>query len=194
MKAVKYILVDAGQEYNNEVELSNGVNLVVNTTIESVENINREVTVIAAPDNTILKKGDKLIIHHNILRISNSTSGKEVHSEYFVGYPYDNVYIVPPTEIFAYKRDGKWLALDPFVFVKPVKKDKPKYKGSLVLPDMKTEYEPNVGDIYFINRELQEWGLQEGDRVFFTDNSEYEFNIGGELLYRMKTSDILAKF
>ena len=33
-----------------------------------------------------------------------------------------------------------------------------------------------------------------GTRVGFTKNSEYEFELGGEKMYRMKVNDICVKF
>jgi co-chaperonin GroES (HSP10) len=33
-------------------------------------------------------------------------------------------------------------------------------------------------------------GVHEGDKINFTKNSEYEFDVNGEVLYRMRTNDI----
>ena len=193
MEAVKFVLVEANQEYNNEVEFSGGIKIIINTTIESVSNINREVTVISAPKGTVLKKGDKLIIHHNILRRKNNTEGEEIRSDYFIQ---DNIYFVPPTEIFAYKRGkGRWTALDPFVFVEPIQRTPEKTSSGIFLESgNKNKYESNVGNIQYINKELISWGLKVGDKVQLTPDCEYEFNIDGKLLYRAKTMDVLGKF
>ena len=101
MEAVRYVLAKTEGEYDNEVELSNGLKVVVNTTIESVSNINREVEVVSAPKNTVLDKGDKLIVHHNIIRKKNDVKGVESRSDFWL---IDNVYFIPPTEIFLYKK------------------------------------------------------------------------------------------
>lgn len=191
MRAVKYIIIEAPTEYNNEVELSNGMKLVVNTTIESVANINRQVKVKAAPDNTVLEKGDTLIIHHNILRRKNDIKGVEKRSDYWL---YDNLYFVPPTEVFLYKKeDGDWISPDPYVFVEPIEQESIRTQSGIYLDTgFKKKYVENVGNIAYINEELKSWGLKQGNKVFFKDDSEYEFNIDGRLLYRMKTSDILG--
>lgn len=192
MDAVKFILVKADGEYNNEVDLA-GTRIVVNTSIESVANINREAEVVSAPRGTVLQPGDRVIMHHNILRKKNDMRGNEIRSDFYVGLPYD-VYFVPPTEVFAYKRgDGDWIAVDPFVFVKPIKKTPVKTKSGIFLDTGKTKYEPNMGHIKYINKELESWGLSPLDKIIFSDNSEYEFEIDGEVLYRMKTADVLAR-
>ena len=64
MKAVKYVIVESEQDYNNEVTLSGGQKIIVNTTIESVSNINRQVEVVSVPKGLILQEGDVIIIHH----------------------------------------------------------------------------------------------------------------------------------
>lgn len=192
MKAVKYIIVEADQDYNNEVTLSTGHNIVVNTTIESVANINRVVKVVSVPEGIILQPDDYIIVHHNILRRKNDTKGNEIKSDYWIE---GNYYFVPPMEVFTYKRNGKWYGLDPFVFIEPIK-ETPKISNTGIFLESgnKTQMVKNTGYIRVINKELESWGLKEGDKVYFKDDSEYEFDIDGQTLYRMKTSDILGQF
>ncbi len=42
----------------------------------------------------------------------------------------------------------------------------------------------------YINQELIDLGVKEGDEVSFTPDSEYEFYVDGEKLYRMFTNNI----
>ena len=51
-------------------------------------------------------------------------------------------------------------------------------------------FETNTGYIVYGNKHLEKLGVKEGDKINFTKDSEYEFNIDGELLYRMRTLDI----
>jgi co-chaperonin GroES (HSP10) len=193
MKARNYLIVKAGNEYNNEVELSTGHKIVVNSTIESVEHINREVEVLAAPEFTKLKKGDKVIIHHNILRRKNDIKGEEIKSQFHFK---DDTYYVPLTEVFAFKRDGQWESLDPFCFIKPIPLKDKEVGGILVRKEDQEGHKGRVhrvGTVRFPNQEMKDMGLKEGDTIHFEKDSEYEFKIDGELLYRMKTSDILAQ-
>lgn len=193
MKSFNYAIIEVDEDYNNEVELSSGLNLVVNTTIESVAHINRIGRVKAAPESTVLQEGDEIVVHHNILRRKNGVEGIEVKSDFFVK---DNIYFVPLTEIFAYRRNGEWIGLDPFVFVRPkelINDEAGQWSNSLDVVSFKKMVD-NRGFIEINNKELSEWGVEKGDEVFFADDSEYSFEIEGETLYRMKTSDILGKF
>ena len=49
------------------------------------------------------------------------------------------------------------------------------------------------GKIRYINKELTSMGLKEGDTIIFAKDSEFEFKVDGKVLYKMSTSDILAK-
>ena len=53
--------------------------------------------------------------------------------------------------------------------------------------------EPLIGIIKYINKELEELGLQVGDEIAYQPDSEYEFIIDDEVLYRMFTSHITLK-
>lgn len=195
MGSINYVIIEAEQAYNNEIEISNGNTLVVNTTIESIEHINRIGKVIDAPEFTILEKGDEVIVHHNIMRLRNGVHGVQVESNFHIE---DNKYFVPLTEVFMYRRNGgEWKAIDPFCFVKPIKQDKKEKIGSLLLPENSTEgthkgMVKNQGIMMYPNKELEELGVVKGTRVIFSDYSEYEFMIDGELFYKMSTKDIIG--
>jgi co-chaperonin GroES (HSP10) len=50
--------------------------------------------------------------------------------------------------------------------------------------------EDNTGFLVYSNNTLLDLGVNEGDKVNFRKDSEYEFEVDGNLLYRMKSSDI----
>lgn len=191
MRAVHYVLAEADEQYLNEEELKSGLTLVTNTTIESVEHVNREMTIISAPAYTVLEKGDKIIVHHNILRKQNGPRGVVMDSNYKIE---GNTYFVPPTQIFLVKKPGgEWEALDPYVFVEPIKTED-KSVGSLVVKDFE-KYKQHVGKLAYVNQQLSEWGLSKGDIIAFSKDSEHEYPRldDYEVLYKMKTSDVLMK-
>ena len=63
------------------------------------------------------------------------------------------------------------------------------YSGKI----FKAGEEPLVGIIKYINKELESKGLKEGDTISFEPDSEYAFQVDGEKLYRMFTSNIKLK-
>jgi len=188
MRSINYVIVELTDAYENEVELSDNKSVIVNSTIENVEYVNRIAKVITAPKFTILKEGDSVIVHHNIFRLRNGIKGERLESNFFIE---DNKYFVPLTEVFMYKRNGEWEAIDPYCFIKPISKEK---KEGFDLSINEDTYKGRIhqhGTVKYPNTELREQGVKEGDRVFFSKNSEYEFNIDGELYYKMSTKDVL---
>lgn len=188
MTTINYIIVEVDEAYKNEVD-----GIIVNSTIESVEHINRIARVVEAPSFTILQKGDEVIVHHNMFRMRNGMKGKKVQSDYFIE---GNKYFIPLTLVFAYRRgDEDWQSIRPFVFVKPIEFEEEQVNGFTITKGESNTHKGRKklrGLIKFPNDELEAQGVKEGDEVLFSDYSEYEFNIEGETLYKMSTKDILA--
>lgn len=90
----------------------------------------------------------------------------------------DNLFFVEEDQYYAYKNGNKWNAIDRYCFVKPI----PVEESYIYKPI--TE-EPLVGEMKYPNKYLKRKGVNSGDKVCFKPESEYEFNIDGEKLYRM---------
>jgi hypothetical protein len=192
MRTYGYLVVEADIEYHNELSTLSGKKLIINNSVEDVSYINRVVTVLSAPSFTPLLPGDKCIVHHNILRMSNDVVGNIVKSDFWIK---DNLFYVPLTEVFAYKRSEEWQALSPYCFVKP----HPTSVNSLLklVPQVVNEeftYKGNeklTGTLVYVNQFQESIGLSTGDEVLFTPYSEHEFNIDGQVLYKMKHADLI---
>ena len=189
MRTVNYLIVELDEAYDNEVQVSTGDSVIVNSTIENVSHINRVATVLAAPDYTILKTGDKVVCHHNIFRLRNDVNGKVVPSNFNIE---DNQYFVPLTEVFMYKRDSDWIAINPYCFVEPIKVVKSDLKFDITTEEAYKGRLDRKGILRYINKDIEAQGMREGETILFSKNSEYEFNIDGKLYYKMSTRDILA--
>tara|TARA_R110002073_G_scaffold332814_1_gene519384 strand:+ start:2329 stop:2913 length:585 start_codon:yes stop_codon:yes gene_type:complete len=192
MKATIYFLVRVEDSYNNYVELDNGVKLSTNNSIDSVQHINRVGKVISAPKGTIVDEGDFILFHHNICRESWGNKSKRRSSVFAIS---DNEYFVPIPEIFMYMKEGtdKWKAIAPFVFIKPIPAEKIKLKNGLeVTEESYNGMKPLMGKVAYVNKELEEKGVNEGDIIAFQQDSEHEYKIKDEIFYKMKNKDILA--
>lgn len=108
--------------------------------------------------------------------------GREKNSSSFLN---ENEYFVSYDQIFAYKRDNKWISLPDYCFVKPIYK-----KDEWAL---KTD-ENLSGVLTYSNDTLKELGVSIGDIVGFTPNSEYEFDIEGQKLYRILSNHITINY
>lgn len=194
MKATLYFLVEVVNDYNNYTELDNGLKIMINNTVDSVQHINRIGKIIDAPNGTIANKGDMVLFHHNICRKSIGNKGKKRVSMFQVE---PNIFFIPATEIFMLKKptDKDWVALDPFVFVKPLLAEKKVLSNGLeVLEEAYEDMKESSGVLAYLNKELSLEGLKIGDRVAFQEFSQHEYEINGNIYYKMKTEDILGVY
>jgi len=120
MKALNsYIIKPKGERYNNSVSVD-GKSLIVNTEVFNHLHVNREAEIIALPANeeSELKVGDTIIVHHNVFRRWHDVKGRERNSK---SYFKDDKYFVTKDQIFSFKTNGKWKSMKGFCFVKPIK-------------------------------------------------------------------------
>ena len=88
-------------------------------------------------------------------------------------------------QLFLYKHNNKWYAPNGFCFVKPILEDN-------ILSDQKEK--PLTGVLKHLGRDLRSFNLKINDLVGFTPNSEYEFVIDNERLYRVPLNSISIKY
>ena len=158
----------------------NGQELLLNTDLQSHEYTQRVGTILSLPlvnKCYELKEGDDIIVHHNIFRRFRDVKGFEKNSKNYLS---EDVYLVQPDQVYAYKRDNEWRSLEGFVFVMPIKETK--------MFSIESE-KPLIGIIKYSNGEFNKDQL-----VGFRPNSEYEFIIDGQRLYRVPTTSITIKY
>tara|TARA_B100001564_G_C20665829_1_gene683752 strand:- start:1360 stop:1938 length:579 start_codon:yes stop_codon:yes gene_type:complete len=133
--------------------------------------------------NGNIKKGDTLVVHHNVFKYYNDIYGRQKSGRSWL---IDDLFLVDDFQFYMYKQDNKWHSHDKYCFVKPIPIEK-KYI------DVSEEEEPLWGILKYGNKQLEKLNIYPGDRISFQPNSEYEFNIDDEKLYRMYTSNITLK-
>lgn len=178
-----FIVKPIGNRYNNSKKI-NDKELLLNTSIEEFKFINKLAEVISIPlaFKTKIKKGDHVIIHHNVFRRYYDIKGQEKNSsKYFK----EDLYFCQIDQIYLYKNKSKWKTFNDRCFLKPLV-EKNDFK------DTKTK--SLVGVLKYSNSSLEAIGLKTGDVLGFTPNSEFEFLIDDELLYCMKSNDIVLNY
>jgi len=178
-----FIIEPKENRYENKKDID-GVELILNTEIQDHKFVSRVGVVLETPINgkTGIKKGDEVIVHHNVFRRFNDVRGEEVNGKSFFE---EDKYFVYPDQVFMYNRNGQWKSLDGFCFVKPIKNRK--------LFSMEPE-EQLIGILKHVDNSLLKNGIKEGDLIGFTPDSEYEFIINNERLYRVPTNSICIKY
>jgi hypothetical protein len=180
MKALfNFIIQPKGERYNNKKEIGSK-ELILNTEMQNHNFVNRNAVVIEVPlvYKGPIQKSDEIIVHHNIFRRFYDVRGNEKNSASFFK---EDMYFCQYDQIFLYKRDNEWLAPEGFCFVKPIAKQD---KFSL------DKEESLKGILKYTNSELEKMCIAKGDVVGFTPDSEYEFIIEGERLYRVQSNSI----
>ena len=178
MKSVyNYVVKPKGDRYNNSKKVGDK-NLILNTEIFNHQYINRQAEVISTPlvNYSNIKPGDTIIVHHNVFRRWHNVKGIEKNSR---NYFNENTYIISQDQIFAYY-EKQWKPMPGYCFVKPIKS----------FDNFNIDQEqPLMGIIEYADK-----GFNKGDLVGFTPNSEYEFVIDGQKLYRVLSKFITIKY
>ncbi len=120
MKSVHdFVVTPKGKRYNNNKKIGDS-ELILNTEIFNHKYVNREAIVMSTPiiGKTDIKKGDTVIVHHNVFRRWHNIKGVEKNSR---AYFNEDTYFINHDQIFLYKRNDKWIAPKGYCFVKPLK-------------------------------------------------------------------------
>ena len=174
----QFIIKPIGERYKNKINID-GCELIVNSTISSHKFVNREAEVVSVPliYNTKIKKGDKVIVHHNLFRRYYNMKGKSVNStKYFK----DDLYFAVPSQVYMQYQKNKWIPNENYCFVKPLLEDEKIIK--------------NKGILKYGNSSLEVLKINPGDIIGFKPLREFEFIIDNELLYCMESNDIVIKY
>ena len=178
-----FIVEPVGQRYNNKIKVGDK-SLIINTEIDSFKSVNNIAKVIEIPLSykTPIKKGDFIIIHHNVFRRWHNMRGEEKNSKSFFK---DNLYFVQQDQIYLYKRKDKWKAFNDRCFIAPLRDN----------IDINNWQEQSlIGILKHGNSALEALEINEGDVVGYKPNGEYEFVVNGKRLYCMKSNDIVIKY
>ena len=179
MKSVyNFVVKPKGDRYNNTKKVGDS-ELILNTEIFNHQYVNRQAVVVSTPiiGSTDIKPGDTVIVHHNVFRRWHNQYGEEKNSR---SYFNEDTYFINHDQIFLYKRDKEWIAPKGYCFVKPLK----------AVDRFNIESEKPLQGIV----KYSDGAVEVNDLVGFTPNSEYEFIVDGERLYRVLSKFITIKY
>jgi len=173
-----------GKRYDNTKEIG-GIELIVSTSQEDHKFSNRYAEVVELPleYNGPVAVGDTLLVHHNVFKFYNDMRGNQKSGRSFFK---DDLFFIEPDQFFMYKRGSTWNAYDKYCFIKPI---------DAIDSYVKKPFtdEPLMGIVKYSNEYLMSKGIFSNDKVCFQPDSEYEFTVDGEKLYRMFDHQITIK-
>ena len=179
MKSVyNFVVTPKGKRYNNKKKVGDS-ELILNTEVFNHQYVNRTAIVKSIPiiGDTDIRPGDEVIVHHNVFRRWHNVKGIEKNSRSFFD---EDTYLINQDQIFLYKRNNTWKAPKGYCFVKPLK----------AIDQFNIESEKPLQGIVKYSDDT----VEVGDLVGFRPNSEYEFVIDGERLYRVLSNHISIKY
>ena len=179
MKSVyNFVVTPIGERYNNTKKVD-GSELILNTEVYNHQYVNRKASVISTPSigDTDIQAGDDVIVHHNVFRRWHNVKGVEKNSK---SYFNESTYFISQDQIFLYKRYWEWKTPKGYCWVKPLK----------ATDQFNIEQEKPLQGIV----KYSDGTVNVNDIVGFTPNSEYEFVIDGERLYRVFSKFITIKY
>jgi hypothetical protein len=178
-----FIVKPVDKRYDNEIKLGDK-SLITNTNTENFRAVSNRAVVVSTPSaySTTIKKGDTVIIHHNVFRSFFDIRGKRKDSRSkFV----DDLYFCSPDQIYLHKSGDNWKAFQDRCFVKPL----------LDTNDLTLDKERKlIGILKYGNKSLEAVKIVPGDLIGYTPFGEFEFIIDDERLYCMKSNDIVIKY
>lgn len=183
-KGVLNFIVKPKNKRNDSVKKIGESELILNSDLQDHRYVSRVGIVVSVPlkNKTNVQVGDEVIVHHNVFRRFYDVRGNEKNSR---SYFKEDCFFVSEDQIFAYKRNGEWRAVDGYCFIKPIHSE-----NKLSIEKEK----PLTGVLKFLNKDLTNIGLNKEDIVGFSPRSEYEFVIEGDRLYRVKSNSITIKY
>ena len=180
MRGYYTYIIEVDDRYLN----TNEDGLIINTEISERDYmfVNRIGKVAATPileNYGDIEPGDEVIVHHNVFRTYYDIRGKLKNSSNFLE---GNLFKVESELIYATRKPGgQWTCLPGFCFVEPIKDTNSWHQETEVALK---------GTLVIGGKETERLGLKIGDVVGFTPDSEYEFNIEGDTLYRIQTNSL----
>ena len=184
MKSVTNFIIKPKETRYNNIKKVGDKDLILNTEIFTHQNVSRNAIVLETPTLgcTEVRQGDEVIVHHNVFRRWKDIKNREQNSKSFYK---EDMYFVMPDQIFAYKRNDVWRAVKGFSFIQPLENTD---KFSM------DKEAPLKGVIKHIDPDLMDKDIYLNSLVGFAPNSEYEFIIDGQRLYRVPTNAITIKY
>lgn len=185
MQSLYYFVVEPvdGKRYDNTRNYG-GKEFIISTSQEDHTVTSRLAKVINVPFgySGLIAIGDDVIVHHNVFRKMFDMRGKEIDSYSFIR---ENLYYLDDMQMYAYRKPGEtWIPVGRYCFVKPIKHQEDTFIKR------KGEERELWGEMVYPNARLQDLGVEPGAVISFQPESEYEFRIDGEKLYRMYDSNI----
>jgi co-chaperonin GroES (HSP10) len=185
MRALGMFIVRLPKKFKDTISIAGQEMYLASKFDEFGNRINyAEIVSTPARHEVGANPGDILYFHHHVC------VEKSLHLEddlYMVRYDPNGGY---GSHAYAYETpSGEIHMLSDWVFVEqPQKVTEKIVEGIIILEEDK---DADHGFIRYANKELAYLGAKVGDKVYFSQHSDYAMEVKGETLWRMRNDDLL---
>jgi hypothetical protein len=178
-----FIIKPVGLRRYDNIKKFGDTDFYISSSQEDHKTSNRFAEVVSVPIyyNGPVQPGDTVVVHHNVFKYYYDMKGRQKSSWNFI---MDDLFLAELDQVYMFKRDDKWNAVDPFIFIRPIPSEDKVISTLGSLEEM-------WGEVVYKTATLTDVSV--GDTVSFTPDSEYEFRIDDEVLYRMYNKNICLK-
>ena len=179
MKPIRDFIVNIPKRFKDEIELSNGSKLWLASKYREFENRVTSGIVLNVPakDSMGVCEGDVMYFHHHVVTTLDKFS-QEIEKKKFS---------VRGDQAIAYKgKDGEVRTLGDWILVEPMDQEDD-LKSEVV--DLIQDTVNSKGRVKYMSKEHPD--LNVGDVVEFSKNSDYEIEVEGAPMWRMRYDDIM---
>ena len=185
MRALGMFVVRLPQKFKDTISIAGQEMYLASKFDEFGNRINyAEIVSTPARFDTKASPGDILYFHHHVC------VEKTLHLEddlYMVRYDPNGGY---GSHAYAYETpDGKIHMLSDWVFIEQPQKITEKIVEGIIILEEDTD--ADHGFVRYSNDELKYLGANLGDKVYFSQHSDYAMEVKGESLWRMRNDDLL---
>ena len=187
MKPIKDVYWIEVEKETEDTMMLNGVELYRDTSYDPMKLARQYGTVYKTPmqdsKNLGIQEGDKVWFHHFVATKENNVK----HADK------ENIYQAFPEQIYLIKRDDKYIPVGVWNFMEQEMKEPEKSESGIFLESSASEVHLH-GKAVILNDWMKENGVDEGDRIMWSENSEYDMDIDGRKLLRMRNFDVLGVY
>ena len=185
------VIIERHKHTKDEVDIGNGKKIFIDTSWYEEDHMIQYGIVKYPPirlskwlnTEVELKSGDKVYGHHFI---GNDSNKIEIYGKKYNMLPYNMLYVRV--------RDNKVHMLSDWVLVEKVEdREEDIVTESGIILKTQVQKKEQIGVVKYVNSTSIDFGFKPGDRILFIKDADYEMEIEGEKLFRMKNDNILCK-
>jgi len=193
MKGFKDFIIKLDNPLNETFKTESGIEMYAHKDFSVDRLSNRVATVKATPMfvDTPIQVGYEVMIEPTILYKQIYRGVKQNYTSLID--PADNLFKVTPNMIILYREteNDTWKGHLQNLMVERIEEVQKVIKTSLLLPEnAKPKYKKGLAKVLYVNQELNETGIENGDEIFIVATGGVSFWLEGKHYWWLRSRDV----